>query len=304
MSTISKTQATSLPQATEAHREQIRRRKARGQFLQRLSLWWTYAVLLILTVIMFGPFLWLISSSLKTVTQYFAVPMQWIPNPAMWSNYVEVFVQYNFLRYILNSVWLATYCMIVTTISSAFVAYGFARFRFPGRDVLFILVLATMMLPSQITSIALYTTFRTLGWIDSYLPMMVPRLFGDPFTIFLFRQFFLGLPRELDEAARIDGCGSLRIWWNVILPQSKPVLIVAAVFAFLGSWRDSWNPLIYLSSNELRTVPLGLLFFSNPYKPIDPQLMAATLVALVVPILLYVVGQRYIDRGVAIAEIK
>ena len=208
------------------------------------------------------------------------------------------------LYYIVNSVWLAGYSVVATTFVSALVGYGFARFRFPGRTALFIVLLATMMIPAQVMTIALYTTFRNFGWIDTFLPIMVPKLFGDAFSIFLFRQFFMGLSHEIDEAARIDGCGAFGLFWRIVLPQSRPVVIVVAVFAFLASWRDAWGPLIYLSSDENRTVPLGLLFFTNPFKSVDPQLMAATLIALVVPVILYAVGQRYIDSGVAIAEVK
>ena len=279
-------------------------RRTRGHFYQRLSMLWTYAILIVLSLIILFPFLWLVTSSLKSEFQYFAIPIQWIPNPPLWSNYVEVFTQYHFTHYVVNSLWLAAYGVIAATFSSALVAYGFARFRFPGRTVLFILVLATMMLPNQVMTIALYTVFKSLGWIDTFLPLMVPKLFGDAFSIFLFRQFFMGLPREIDEAARIDGCGSFRIFWNMVLPQSKPVVIVVAIFLFLGSWRDAWAPLIYLSSDINRTIPLGLLFFQNPFKSVDPQLMAATLVALVVPVVLYAIGQRYIDSGVSIADLK
>lgn len=189
-------------------------------------------------------------------------------------------------------------------ISSSLVAYGFARFRFPGRNVLFVLVLATMMLPQQVLTISLFTIFKDLGWLNTFLPIMVPKLFGSAFDIFLLRQFFLGLSREIDEAARIDGCGTFSILWRMILPQSRPVLIVVAVFTFLHSWKDAWGPLIYLNTDDTRTLPLGLLYFTTPYGPAYPQLMAATVIALVIPVLLYVIGQRYIDSGVAIAEIK
>ena len=281
-----------------------RNQRERGLFYKRLSMAWTYVLLSALGIIFILPFVWIISSSLKNDFQYFAIPIQWIPNPAMWSNYVEVFTDYHFAHYIVNSVWLAGYSVIATTFVSALVGYGFARFRFPGRTALFIVLLATMMIPAQVMTIALYTTFRNFGWIDTFLPIMVPKLFGDAFSIFLFRQFFMGLSHEIDEAARIDGCGPFGLFWRIVLPQSRPVVIVVAVFAFLASWRDAWGPLIYLSSDENRTVPLGLLFFTNPFKSVDPQLMAATLIALVVPVILYAVGQRYIDSGVAIAEVK
>lgn len=278
--------------------------RRRGRGYQRWSMTLTYLLLLVVSVMMLAPFAWLLSASLKSVNQYYAVPIQWIPRPFVWQNYLEVFTQYNFGRYILNSFWLASFTTVVSTLMSALVAYGFARFRFPGRTAWFLCVLATMMMPAQILTIPLYQIFKDLGWLDTYLPLMIPQLFGSAFSIFLFRQFFLNLSRELDEAARIDGCSSLRIFWNIILPQSKPVIIVVGVFTFLASWRDAWGPLIYLSSNENRTVPLGLLFFTNPYETVYPQLMAATVIALVVPVVLYAIGQRYIDRGVAIAEVK
>jgi len=275
-----------------------------GRIYKRLSLLITYVVLSIGAFIILLPFAWLISASLKTTTQYYASPIQWIPNPVVWSNYVEAFAVYGFARYVGNSVFLAVYAMVVNTLVSSLVAFGFARFRFPGRGVWFVLMLSTLMLPAQVLTIPLYVTFKTFGWIDTFLPIMVPQLFGSAFNVFLFRQFFMDLPRELDEAARIDGCSNLRIWWNIILPQSKPVIIVVAIFTFLSSWRDAWNPLIYLSSQSNRTIPLGLLYFTNGYTAVYPQMMAATVVALAVPVVLYAIGQRYIDRGVAIAEVR
>ncbi|HEY3992219.1 MAG TPA: carbohydrate ABC transporter permease [Ktedonobacteraceae bacterium] len=280
------------------------RRYQRGRALQRFSKILTYVLLILWAFVILMPFFWLIGASLKTIGQYFASPIQWIPNPFVWHNYVEVFTTYNFATYVGNSLFLAVYATVVNTIISALIAYGFARFRFPGRTPLFMLMLSTLMLPPQALTIPLYIVFRNLGWIDTFLPILVPQLFGSAYSIFLYRQFFMGLPRELDEAARVDGCGHLGIWWHVILPQSRPVLIVVAIFTFLYSWQDAWNPLIYLNSDSTRTVPLGLLYFSNGYTTVYPQQMAATVVALIVPVILYVIGQRYIDSGVAIAEVK
>jgi ABC-type glycerol-3-phosphate transport system permease component len=246
----------------------------------------------------------LLSQSLKDTNQYFAVPFQWIPSPVRWENFADVIVRYKFLHYIWNSLWLAGYAVIVNIFASSFVAYGFSRFRFPGRNALFMLVLATMMLPGQVMMISLYRFYRDLGWIDTFWPLLIPKLFGAAFEIFLFRQFFLTLPREIDEAARIDGCGTLRTWWHVILPQSKPVIIVVAIFTFLGSWRELFGPLIYLTGDENRTLPLGLLYFTSPFGSSLSTLMAAIVISLIPPIILYVLGQRYIDKGVAIAEIK
>jgi multiple sugar transport system permease protein len=276
----------------------------KGRFYKQISLVLTYIILIIGAFFILLPFAWLISASLKNSTQYYAAPIQWIPNPFMWSNFVQVFTQYNFITYVGNSVFLALFAMIVNTVSSSFTAFGFARFRFPGRNTWFIIMLSTLMLPAQALTIPIYVTFKNLGWIDTFLPILVPQIFGSAFNIFLFRQFFMDLPQELDEAARIDGCSNLRIWWNIILPQSRPVIIVVAIFTFLTSWRDAWGPLIYLSSQNNRTIPLGLLYFTNGYTTVYPQMMAATVVALIVPVILYALGQRYIDRGVAIAEIK
>ena len=302
MSLASTSSAAAVSRSDE--QTQAERRYQRGRAYQRVSLILTYVFLSIWAVVILLPFIWLISASLKTVGQYFASPIQWIPNPFVWHNYVEVFTVYGFGTEVVNSLFLATYSMVVNTIISSLVAYGFARFRFPGRTILFVLMLSTLMLPSQVLTIPLYITFKNLGWIDTFLPILVPQLFGSAYSIFLYRQFFMNLPRELDEAARVDGCGYLRIWWHVILPQSRPVLIVVAIFTFLYSWQDAWNPLIYLNSDQTRTIPLGLLYFSNGYTTVYPQQMAATVVALIVPVILYAIGQRYIDRGVAIAEVK
>jgi multiple sugar transport system permease protein len=264
-----------------------------------------YVFLAVFCFIIVVPFAWVLSSSFKDDAQFFVVPMQWIPNPVIANNYPTVIGQYHFLRYIFNSLWLALYSVITNVFVSSFVAYGFARFRFPGRNFLFLIVLATLMLPGQVLTISLYKVFRDLGWINTFLPILIPKLFGSAFDIFLFRQFFLGLPREIDEAARIDGCNAWRIYWNITLPQSKPVLIVVGIFTFLWSWRDLWGPLIYLNSEETRTLPMALLTFNVPGKGTDyPLLMAATTIALAVPLLLYVVGQRYIDNGIVVADLK
>jgi multiple sugar transport system permease protein len=278
--------------------------RVRGLLYQRVGSGLTYAILIVAGFIILVPFFWLASASLKNGPQYFSVPIQWLAQPIHWENYTTIFTRYNFAHYVLNSTGLATYSVVAEVISSSLIAFGFARFRFPGRSYLFIIVLATMMLPAQVLTISLYDIYRKLGWIDTFLPLMVPKLFGSAFEIFLFRQFFLTLPRDLDDAARIDGCGSLGVYWHVILPQARPALIVAAIFSFLGSWSDVWGPVIYLSSNENRTIPVALFFFIDPNATNYPLLMAATMIALSVPVLLYAIGQRYIDSGIAIVEVK
>jgi multiple sugar transport system permease protein len=306
MTTIGRTLNSSLAGDVQGESAAAQRtfRMRQGFRYQRASMIATYAILLFASFYILLPFVWLIGSSLKNTVQFYAVPIVWIPNPLVWQNYLRVFQLYSFGHYIFNSVWLAVVCSTAEVFSSAFVAYGFARFKFPGRNTLFILVLSTLMIPSQILTISLYINFRALGWIDTFWPIIVPHLFGSAFLIFIFRQFFLGLPTELDEAGRIDGCSSFGVLWRIILPQSRPVFVVAYVFSFLASWRDAWGPLIYLNSDQNRTLPLGLLDFTTPTGQDYPALMAATVIALAIPVVLYAIGQRYIDSGLAIADIR
>ncbi len=285
-------------------RQEIARKQAQGLLLRRVSSIITYSILGLMALVVLAPFTWLFLSSLKDTNQFFAVPMVWFPQPAHWVNYAIALNDYHFGQKVFNSIWLAVVSALAESASSALVAYGFARFHFPGRTALFLVVLATMMIPTQLLSIALFTVYRNLGWIDTFLPLLVPKFFGSAFIIFIYRQFFLKLPREIDEAGRLDGLNALGIFWHMILPQSKPIIIVASIFSFLNSWRDAWGPLIYLSSDEKRTIPVGLLFFTTPYGPNYPLIMAATVIALAVPVVLYVLGQRYIDRGVAIADVR
>jgi ABC-type glycerol-3-phosphate transport system permease component len=290
-----------IQQPVVARHARYRRRGPRFQTSRMLLI---YTILILFAIMTLLPFIWLITSSVKDTSQYFADPIIWLPIPAHWSNYMTVMVDYTFGRKVLNSLFLATFSAIFETTTSALVAYGFARFHFPGRNALFVLVLATMMVPSQLLTISLYNVFRNLGWLDTFLPLMVPKLFGSAFLIFILRQFFMGISKEPDEAARIDGCSRLGIFWRVLLPQARPALIVAMIFSFLASWTDAWGPLIYLSSEDNRTIPIGLLYFTTPYGPNYPLITAAAVVALAVPVILYAVGQRSIDRGIAIAEIR
>ena len=272
-----------------------------------VGLFVTYAVLGVGAFITLAPFVWLISASLKNDAQFNLVPIQWIPNPVIWSNYVRAFTEFHLGTYLFNSIWLAVYSIIVNVIMCSLIAYGFTRFQFPGRNVLFFLLLSTLMFPPQVLTIPLFAVFRNFGWLGTFLPIMAPRLFGfgATFEIFLFRQFFIQLPKELDEAAQLDGASTLGVFWRIILPQAKPAIIVAMIFSFLDSWKDAWGPLIYLNDNALRTLPVGLFFFVRNLDDIAyPELMAATLIALAIPTVLYLIGQRYIDNGVVITSSK
>jgi multiple sugar transport system permease protein/sn-glycerol 3-phosphate transport system permease protein len=196
--------------------------------------------------------------------------------------------------------------MLGTMLSCSFAAYGFARLRAPGRDLIFMLVLATLMLPGAVTLVPTYLMFNAIGWINTFLPLIVPAYFGSAFFIFMLRQFYLTIPIELEEAARIDGAGVYRIWWSIIVPLSRPVLATVAVFTFVGTYNDFFNPLIYLSRDEQRTIAVALSYFSGSPR-IGPQMhlmMAAVAASIVPPMLLFLGAQRYFVRGIVLSGIK
>jgi len=263
-----------------------------------------FSFLALLSFIILVPFVYLFTSSLKTSAQYFKIPIEWIPSPALWSNYSYVFVELKFYIYMWNSTFLAVSSVVLSVLSSSLIAYGFARFKFPLRNGMFILVIATMMLPGQVTMLPLFIYFKSIGWLGSYKPLLVPQLFGSAYLIFLIRQFYITLPREIDEAAKIDGCGYLRIWWNVIMPQAKPVLIVSALFVFLGSWKDVFGPLIYLSDRSSYPLAVGLLYFTSPTSNAYTLILVAIVIALVPTLLFFIFSQKYLNKGVNIANLK
>lgn len=250
------------------------------------------------------PLLWMVSSSLKPEHQIFAMPPQFIPNPPRWENYIEALTYVPFGRYALNTLFIAVVTIIGHLFSCALIAYAFARLRAPGRDTLFLLVLATMMLPYPVTMVPVYMLFNALGWVNSYLPLVVPAFFGSPFYIFLLRQFFLNIPLELEDAASLDGANRLQILWYIILPLSKPALATVAIFTFQATWNDFLGPLIYLHDRSLYTVTLGLDFFRSTYDVNWAYLMAASLVTMLPVVIIFFAAQRYFIEGIAITGVK
>jgi ABC-type glycerol-3-phosphate transport system permease component len=200
------------------------------------------------------PLFWMVSSSLKPDYRVLQFPPQWLPNPIRWSNYPEALTYVPFARYSLNTFFIAGMVILGHLLSCTVVAYAFARLHAPGKNALFLILLATMMLPYPVTMIPIYIGFKTLGWVNSFLPLIVPAFFGSPFYIFLLRQFFLTLPRELEDAARVDGANILQILWYVILPISKPALATVAIFSFQAAWNEFLAPLIYLHDQSKYTV--------------------------------------------------
>lgn len=274
----------------------------------------TLFVLLAGSVAMMFPFWWMIVTSLSTgeeASQSASGFRLW-PSAAQWANYPAALSRMGsrewigFLDAMSNTVVITTLVVIGQVLSCSLVGYAFARVRFRGRDALFIVMIATMMLPAQVTMIPLFILFRWFGWIDTFLPLVVPAFFGSPFFIFMFRQFFAQVPEALVEAARVDGCGSFRIWWQIMLPICKPVIAITAIFTFIGAWNDFLGPLIYLQSEEKMTLAVALNSFQNQYGDFRDAnyLMAASIVTMVPCIALFIVAQKQFISGLALGGVK
>ena len=263
-----------------------------------------YAALVGLSIVFIAPFVWMISTSLKTGPSSIASPPQWIPDPFVWSNYPTALSKINFPIALRNTLIYAVPSVLGTVASCSLVAYGFARIRWPGRDIVFILLLATMMLPGQVTFIPLYVIFAKLGWVGTFLPLIIPTFLGNPFFIFLLRQFFLGIPTELSDAAKIDGAGELRILTRVIIPLSWPALITVGLFTFIDKWTDFFGPLIYLQDPSLQPLSLALQTFQSAHKTDWPFSMAASVAVTAPLVIIYFFAQRKFIEGITLTGIK
>ena len=263
-----------------------------------------HTVLVSAAVIILLPLFWTISTSLKEPTQVYAYPPEWLPSPARWSNYVEAMTVVPFLRFFANTALITVLNIVGQLLACSLAAFAFARLRWWGRNTLFVLMISTMMLPYQVTLIPQFILFRTLGWVNTFLPLIVPRLFAGAFYTFLMRQFFMTIPAALDDAARIDGATTFGIYYRIILPMSKPVLMAVSIFVFNFSWNEFLMPLIYLSDQKNLTISLGLRSFQNLYSTQWHLLMAASTVAMLPVILIFFVGQRYFIQGVVFSGVK
>ncbi|RJP72824.1 MAG: carbohydrate ABC transporter permease [Ignavibacteriales bacterium] len=251
------------------------------------------------------PFLWILSTSLKGDAQIFIIPPQWIPETFHWENYAKVFERIPFLLYVKNSVFISVIVIIGTVLSSSIVAYSFACLNWPGKNILFIIVLATMMLPAQVIMIPVFVFFKEIGWLNTFKPLTLPAfLGGGAFNIFLLRQFFLSIPRDLLDSARIDGCSEFRIYWNIVLPNAKPALATVAILTFMFSWNDFLGPLIYLSDQAKGTIALGLGMFVGQYVTEWSLLMAASMLMMLPMLIIFFVFQKYFIQGFIMSGIK
>lgn len=275
--------------------------------LNRIKRTVIYAVVTLLAAVILVPFFWMLSTALQADGDIFAWPPQWIPDPPQWHNFIDAWTAMPFNRYLVNTLFIVTLGIIGEMASATIVAYGFARFRFPGSDFIFLVLLATMMLPFHVTLIPTFLIWQKLGLTGQFDPLVLRSWTAwGPFYIFLLRQFFLTLPRELDDAAEIDGANTFQTFYHVMLPQIVPALLAVAIFAFRGYWNDFLGPLIYLTNMELYTLNVGMYFFMGGVNE-APQwnyLMAmSTLVALPV-IVLFFAAQRYFMEGITFTGIK
>ncbi len=263
-----------------------------------------YLMLAAAAVLFLAPLYWMISSSLKPEYQVFARPPVWWPNPPRWQNYPEALTRLPFGRYAVNTLIIAVLSVIGYTLSCTLVAYGFARLRAPGKDALFVLVLATLMLPYPVVMIPQYVIFSELNLVNTFWPLILPAFLASPFYIFLLRQFFLQIPPDLEDAARIDGANILQTIWYVMLPLARPAMVVVAIFSFQFAWNDFLAPLIYLQDQSKYTLMLGLSFFRSSFQVNWAYLMAASLTIALPVILLFFIAQREFVEGITVGGIK
>lgn len=272
----------------------------------RLEHFFTYLLLVMGGVVICIPFFWMISTSLKQQMDVYLFPPQWIPEPVQWDNYRQVMTFWPFWPYVGNSVFVSVGSIVGKLFASSLAAYGFARLRAPGRNVIFIILLSTMMLPSQVTLIPQFILFSKLRWIDTFKPLVVPAFFLGPFYVFLLRQFFMTISFELEDAARMDGCNSLQVFYRIILPLSMPALAIVAIFEFRTRWNDFLEPLIFLNTPSKRTLALALQFFQGS-EGVLPQLhllMAASFLSMVPLLVLFTVAQKRFIQGIVFTGIK
>ena len=274
--------------------------------IQQRQYGFTHLVLILGAVVILFPLAWMLSTSLKAPNQVQQFPPIWIPNPLVWENYINALTIFpvSFGIFVWNSFYLSGMNVIGSLLSNTIVAYAFARLRFRGSRVLFLLVLSTMMLPQQVTMIPLFILFSKLGWINSYNPLIVTQFFGNAFYVFMLRQFFTTIPRDLDDASRIDGCGILGTFWRIILPLTVPALGIVAIFEFTGSWNWFLGPLIYLSRMETFPLALALSYLNATYRKLWSEMMVVSFIAMLPPLALFFVAQKSYIQGIVVTGVK
>jgi ABC-type glycerol-3-phosphate transport system permease component len=278
---------------------------SRKSFRTTIQLGLSTVLITLGAILMLIPFAWMLTTSVKADDEVFLVPIRWIPRQILLQNYIEATHTIPFLTYAINSAHITILVVIGSVVSSSLVAFAFARLRARFRNALFLILLSTLMLPREVTLVSTYLIFKAFGWLDTYNPLIVPAYFADAFYVFLLRQFFLTLPLELDDAAKIDGCGYFGVYWRIVLPLSKPALATVAIFSFFDSWNSFQAPLIYLNTMEKYTIPVGLNFFLSQYGSTPwNQMMAASVMAMIPCLIVFFVAQRTFIQGAILTGLK
>lgn len=274
-----------------------------GRFLVKLL---RFLVVAAGAVLFITPTIWMISTSFKVDSQVWLIPPKWIPDPFVLDNYIKPWNMLPFPRFFLNTILICVVNVVGLILSSGLVAYGFARLRFPGRSVLFLIMLSTLMLPTHVTLIPQYVFFTWIKWVNTFLPLTVPSFGGGPYNIFLLRQFMMTIPTDLDDAAKIDGAGFISIYWRVLLPLCRPALGVVAINSVTFHWNDFVHPLIYLQREKLFTISLGLRMVQGNYFGEFPvqYIMAMTFLSVIPVIILFFIAQRYFLHGIVLSSYK
>lgn len=279
-------------------------RKRKQGKIPSLEVIFLYAFLIVLAVLFILPIFYLFMGSFKAESELFRVPFKWLPDKFQFGNFINMFSSIPFFKYLKNTMIIVVCNIVGSLLSCSLVAYGFARLRWPGRDKVFILVLITMILPYQVTLVPLFLMFTKMKWIGTFLPLTVTCFFGNPFFIFLLRQFFTGIPQDISEAARIDGAGEFTIFSRLVIPMAKPALTTVAIFAFIRSWNDFLGPLVFLGKDELYTLSLAASMLKSNLDPNWSLLLALGAVMILPVLILFFVMQKYFIQGIAMSGIK
>ena len=279
------------------------RKRTQGKF-PSLEVIFLYAFLIVLAILFILPIFYLFMGSFKAESELFRVPFKWLPDKFQFGNFINMFSSIPFFKYLKNTMIIVVCNIVGSLLSCSLVAYGFARLRWPGRDKVFILVLITMILPYQVTLVPLFLMFTKMKWIGTFLPLTVTCFFGNPFFIFLLRQFFTGIPQDISEAARIDGAGEFTIFSRLVIPMAKPALTTVAIFAFIRSWNDFLGPLVFLGKDELYTLSLAASMLKSNLDPNWSLLLALGAVMILPVLILFFVMQKYFIQGIAMSGIK
>lgn len=278
----------------------VHKKKSAGFIVRRVLL---YLLLIIIAVVMLAPFLWMVSTSLKEQYDAVKIPPVWVPIPPRWQNYIDLFTQQPMLQFMLNTIKIVFFVVLGQLFFSSLAAYSFARIKFQGRTVMFFFYIATLMVPGQVTMIPTYLMFAKVGFTDTHWALILPAFFSA-FGVFLLRQFFMSLPKELEEAAEIDGCNPFTTYWRIMLPLIVPAMLTLGVFTLMNTWNDYMGPLIYLSTPEKYTMTLGIAYFKGIYTTQWNLVMAGSVLSVIPILIAYLCAQKYFVEGIAFSGVK